>query len=60
MPASTGTDADFLALAPDGAAAGTLSVPLRYMHTPVEVVAADDIVQTAKLLAALAKECGRA
>ena len=59
MPSSTGTDADALALAPGGLAAGTLSIPLRYMHTPVEVISLTDVEQTAAVLAALAKECGR-
>ena len=60
MTGTTGTDADSLALSAGGTAAGTLSIPLRYMHTPVEVIDPDDVVQTAQLLAALAKECGRA
>lgn len=59
MPESTGTDADALALSPEGCAAGTVSVPLRYMHTPVEVIDITDVEQTAALLAAFAKECGR-
>jgi len=29
-----------------------VSVPLRYMHTPTEVLALQDIVDTARLLAA--------
>ena len=59
MPSSTGTDADHLALAPGGSLAGTVSIPLRYMHTPVEVISLNDVEQTADLLAALAKECDR-
>ena len=59
MPTSTGTDADHLALASGGCAAGTLSIPLRYMHTPVEVISLKDVEQTAALLAALAKGCDR-
>lgn len=57
MPESTGTDADVLALAPAGCAAGTVSIPLRYMHTPVEVIDLDDVQQTAALLAAFAGRC---
>ena len=60
MPGSTGTDADSLALAPDGCAAATVSVPLRYMHTPVEVIDISDVEQTAALLAAFAGRYGRA
>lgn len=59
MSSSTGTDADHLALAPGGCAAGTLSIPLRYMHTPVEVVSLKDVEQTAELLTSIAKECVR-
>ena len=58
MSGTTGTDADALALAPSGCAAGTVSVPLRYMHTPVEVIDITDIEQTAALLAAYAERCG--
>ena len=60
MPASTGTDADTLALAPGGCEAGTVSIPLRYMHTPVEVIAVSDVEKTAQLLYEFAKECGAA
>ena len=59
MPGATGTDADALALAPFGCEAATVSIPLRYMHTPVEVIAADDVLKTAELLTEYAKECGR-
>ena len=58
MPGRTGTDADALALAPGGAAAGTVSIPLRNMHTPVEVISLRDVELTAALLVQFAKECG--
>ncbi|MBQ9907580.1 MAG: M20/M25/M40 family metallo-hydrolase [Oscillospiraceae bacterium] len=58
MPESTGTDADALALAPQGTRAGTVSIPLRYMHTPVEVIDTKDVELTAQLLAAFAGRCG--
>jgi endoglucanase len=35
-----------------GAAASLVSVPTRYVHTPVEVVSPKDLDQTVKLLAA--------
>lgn len=57
MPDGTGTDADWLALAPGGAAAATISIPLQYMHTPVEVIDCADVEQTAALLAAYAGRC---
>ena len=59
MPESTGTDADALAVAGAGCRAGTVSIPLRYMHTPVEVIDLEDVEQTAALLAAYAGRCGR-
>ncbi len=58
MPDGTGTDADHLALSPNGAAAATVSIPLRYMHTPVEVIDCADVAATAMLLAAYARRCG--
>ncbi len=51
IPGGTGTDANAIQLTRAGVAAGLLSVPLRYMHTPVEVMALKDIENTAKLLA---------
>jgi len=57
MPDLTGTDADSLALSPGGCAAGTVSIPLRYMHTPVEVISVADVEKTAYLLTEYAKEC---
>lgn len=59
MPEATGTDADSLALAPNGCRAGTVSIPLRYMHTPVEVIDTRDVELTAQLLAAFAGRCGQ-
>jgi endoglucanase len=34
-----------------GVATGVVSVPLRYMHTPNEVISLDDIERAAQLLA---------
>lgn len=48
----TGTDANAMQLNQAGMATGLLSIPLRYMHTPCEVVSLSDIENTAKLLAA--------
>ena len=59
LPESTGTDADALTLSPGGCAAATVSIPLRYMHTPVEVIDITDVENTARLLAEYAKECGK-
>ena len=51
---STGTDADAIHVSRGGVPTGLVSVPLRYMHSPVEVVQLDDIENTARLLAAFA------
>ena len=36
-------------------ATGLVSIPLRYMHSPVEMVQLDDVENTAKLIAAFAR-----
>jgi putative aminopeptidase FrvX len=54
-PRATGTDANFIQLNRAGVAAGLVSVPNRYMHTPVEIVSIKDMENTAKLLAAFVK-----
>ena len=48
---ATPTDADPLQISRAGVAAALVSVPLRYMHTPGEVVSLDDLDATAELLA---------
>ena len=54
MPGHTGTDAWAIQLARGGVATGLVSVPLRYMHTPIEVLDLRDLVSAAKLLAVFA------
>ena len=49
-PRGTGTDANELQLAREGKIAGLLSIPLRYMHTPTEVLALRDLDAAVKLL----------
>lgn len=56
MSGATGTDADQIASAGHGAVTGLLSIPQRYMHTPVETVDIGDIEAAARLMAAFAKE----
>lgn len=47
----TGTDAWAVQVARTGIATLLLSIPLRYMHTTVEVLSFDDVIATGKLLA---------
>src|SRR5439155_23673402 len=42
-PRATGTDANAIQISRDGVAAGLVSIPNRYMHSPVEVVAVADL-----------------
>ncbi|MEJ7875746.1 MAG: M20/M25/M40 family metallo-hydrolase, partial [Solirubrobacterales bacterium] len=51
----TGTDADAIQLSRSGIPAGLVSIPLRYMHSPVEMVDLDDVEATVALLVALAE-----
>lgn len=50
-PRGTGTDANAIQITRAGVAAGLVSIPNRYMHTPVEVVSLGDLTAAAKLLA---------
>ena len=51
---STGTDADAFTTSRAGIPTGLVSVPLRYMHSAVEMGSIEDLENTAKLLAAFA------
>src|SRR4051812_2284660 len=52
---ATWTDADAFHASRAGIPTGLVSVPLRYMHSPVEVVQLDDVENAAKLIAAFAQ-----
>lgn len=47
---STGTDTDSFAYANDGCPSVLISIPLRYMHTTVEMIHKDDIENTVRLM----------
>lgn len=49
-PRGTGTDANMIQLSRGGKVAGLISVPLRYMHTPTEVLKLSDLDATVKML----------
>lgn len=51
----TNTDADAIYLSREGVATGVVSIPLRYMHTPVETVQIDDVEAAVQLLVAFAR-----
>jgi putative aminopeptidase FrvX len=51
----TGTDADAIHLSRAGVPTGLVSIPCRYLHSPVEMVVLDDIEAAARLIAAFAK-----
>jgi endoglucanase len=54
----THTDAEAIFNAHRGVATGLVSVPNRYMHSPNEMIALDDLDLTARLLAAFAARLG--
>ena len=55
----TGTDARAIQMARGGVAVGLVSIPLRYMHTPSEVVDLEDVENCVKLFVAFAKSIGK-
>ena len=53
-PRPTGTDARAIQMGRGGVATGLVSIPLRYMHTPSELVDLADVERTVQLLVAFA------
>ncbi len=56
MNGKTGTDADVISVSGCGIRSGLISIPLKYMHTPVEVVDINDVESVAALITAYAEE----
>jgi endoglucanase len=54
MSSSSGTDADAIFWTRGGIASALVSLPNRYMHSPVEVVSLKDLEKIPELLAAFA------
>ncbi|MGH8721606.1 MAG: hypothetical protein ACREU4_06455, partial [Burkholderiales bacterium] len=54
-PRDTGTDADAIYNALRGIPTGLVSVPNRYMHSPNEMVALEDLDRAAELIAVFAR-----
>ena len=59
MGGSTGTDADCIAASGSGVRTVLFSIPQKYMHTPVETVAPEDVKATAELLCAYITDLAR-
>ena len=51
---TTSTDADAVYLSRRGVATALVSVPLRYMHSPVEILDVDDLEHAVRLVVAFA------
>ncbi len=58
-PRPTGTDARAIQIGRGGVATGLVSIPLRYMHTPSELVDLQDVENCVKLLVAFAKSLSK-
>ena len=56
---ATGTNGDHIAVSRGGVKTAVVSIPQRYMHTPVEVITLSDVENTARLIAAYIN-CGGA
>jgi len=56
MPRMSGTDAMALQMAAEGIPTMVVGIPLRYMHTPVEVISMKDIRRAGRLMAEFAAQ----
>ncbi|MCM8814301.1 MAG: M42 family peptidase, partial [Candidatus Omnitrophica bacterium] len=52
LPRASGTDANVMQLNRAGVATALIGLPLRYMHTPVEIISLQDAENAARLLKA--------
>lgn len=59
-PSVTGTDARAIQVTREGVPTGLVSIPLRYMHTPTEVISLDDVSATVRLIARFASDLDEA
>ena len=58
MRGSSGTDGWEIQVSREGVSTAVVSLPLRYMHTPVEVVDLEDVENIIRLLAELVRRAG--
>jgi endoglucanase len=56
IPKDSGTDAQAMQTAADGIPTMVMEIPLRYMHTPIEMVALQDVRRMGRLLAEFAAD----
>ncbi|MBD3307936.1 M20/M25/M40 family metallo-hydrolase, partial [candidate division KSB3 bacterium] len=54
-PRRTGTDADVIHVSRGGVATGVVSIPCRYLHSPNEMIALEDVEHTVKLIASFVR-----
>lgn len=59
MTRRTGTNADEIAMSRDGVKTALVSIPLRYMHTPQELVDIEDVENTARLVSTWVKSMSK-
>lgn len=59
MSGHTGTNGWGMQVTREGVATSVVSLPLKYMHSPIEVLAVEDIEQVAALIAAFAQDLGK-
>jgi len=52
IPRATGTDANVMQISRGGVATALVKIPLRYMHSPVEVLSLSDLENAVKLIVA--------
>lgn len=60
MSGLTSTNADQFSVNRCGCKSCTVSIPLRYMHTPSEIIQTDDVENTGRLIAAYVRSAGNA
>ena len=51
MPMHSGTDAYAIQISREGIPTALISIPLKHMHTPVEVVSVKDVTRAGRLMA---------
>lgn len=59
MEGHTGTNGWHMQICREGIPTAVVSLPLKYMHSPIEAVALEDMERTAQLLAAFVRDIGK-